>query len=78
MELDELIELLKDEQARRCVYGTRQGDGKTCDCKYDLRQMFGSSGAPKNWRPSREVTGCPEFRSLIRYLEAERERGQHG
>lgn len=61
----ELIEALKDEQHERCVYGTREGDGRTCDCKYNpypFRHPFKGRG---------EVTGCPELRAAIRVLENE-------
>ena len=70
-----LIEQLKDEQQKLCAYGTREGDGKTCDCKY-TRRMFLSE--PFNLRG--EITGCCEVRAAIQILvqqqkqEAERDR----
>lgn len=54
-EMDALIEALKDEQAARCAYGTREGDGRTCDCKYGA-PTFGLRG---------EMTGCPELRAAV-------------
>lgn len=58
----ETIEELKDLQNSFCAYGTREGDGKTCDCKYNpALDMMPFRG---------EVTGCPELRSAIRMLEA--------
>lgn len=70
-----LIEQLKDEQHKLCAYGTREGDGQTCDCKY-TRRMFLSE--PFNLRG--EITGCCEVRAAIQILvqqqkqEAERDR----
>lgn len=51
---EELVEALKDEQASRCLYGTREGDGRTCDCKF--YNPFGSNG---------EYSGCAELRRAI-------------
>lgn len=31
-----LTELLTDEQEERCAYGTREGDGRTCDCEFEM------------------------------------------
>lgn len=55
---DELVERLRDEQHKRCAYGTRDGDGQTCDCKFPLL------GRPN----SSEMTGCAELREAIRVL----------
>lgn len=55
-----LIEWLKDRQHEVCAYGTRDGDGRPCDCKY---------GGPAGERYHSEQNGCPEFRSAIRYLQ---------
>lgn len=54
----DLIERLRDEQNQRCCYGTRDGDGRTCDCKFGA-PTFGVRG---------EMTGCPELRTAIRLL----------
>jgi hypothetical protein len=51
----DLVEVLRDEQAKHCSYGTREGDGKTCDCKY--------ANPLRPWNP--EATGCPELRAAI-------------
>lgn len=56
----DLIERLCDEQANRCAYGTRDGDGRTCDCKYAMPLR----------PPTSETTGCPELRGAIRVLRA--------
>jgi hypothetical protein len=53
----ELVEALKDAQAERCAYGTREGDGRTCDCK------FGIPGVTVYGRG--EATGCAELRTAI-------------
>lgn len=55
----ELLSLLYDEQERRCAYGTREGDGRSCDCKF-MNPLF-----PNN----PEATGCPEMRAAIWVLE---------
>lgn len=57
MTTEELIEAMKDEQERRCAYGTREGDGRTCDCK------FGIPGSTKYGQG--EITGCAELRRAI-------------
>jgi acyl-CoA reductase-like NAD-dependent aldehyde dehydrogenase len=54
--LREAEELLTDLQENSCVYGTRDGDGKPCDCKYG------------GLRPSSEVTGCAEYRQAARLV----------
>jgi hypothetical protein len=54
-----VVRLLRDEQERRCAYATRDGDGRTCDCKYGAVDL-GARG---------ERTGCPELRAAIRLLE---------
>lgn len=53
-----LIEGLRDEQSRRCAYGSRDGDGRTCDCKY--------ASPLRPW--ASEATGCPELRAAIAVL----------
>lgn len=58
-----LIETMKDKQHDLCAYGTREGDGNTCDCKY-TRRMFLSE--PFNLRG--EITGCCEMRAAIQVL----------
>jgi hypothetical protein len=58
----ELIERLRDEQSARCLYGTREGDGRTCDCKFGA-PTFGVGG---------EMSGCPELRTAIWTLTGER------
>lgn len=58
MNTADLIEALTDKQAGVCAYGTREGDGRTCDCKYAM------PGQPRRG----EQTGCPELRSAIRML----------
>lgn len=68
-----LIESMKDQQHKLCAYGTREGDGATCDCKY-TRRMFLSE--PFNLRG--EITGCCEMRAaiqvLVRLQEQEKEK----
>lgn len=61
---DRLIEQLKDEQHKRCAYGSREGDGRTCDCKY-MPPMFMSD----HFVLRGEVTGCCELRSAIWTLQ---------
>lgn len=61
--MSRLIEQMKDEQNKLCAYGTREGDGRTCDCKY-TRRMFLSE--PFNLRG--EITGCCEMRAAIQVL----------
>lgn len=56
--MTDLIEQLKDEQNKLCAYGTREGDGRTCDCKFGATIALGG-----------EVTGCPELRTAIWVLE---------
>lgn len=60
--MNELIEKLKDEQHKVCAYGTREGDDKRCDCKYNPY--------PHAVEFRGEITGCPELRSAIRVLQA--------
>lgn len=60
--MDDLIEALKDKQHQVCAYGTREGDGRRCDCKY------GAHFKPIVFRG--EFTGCAELRAAIRVLEA--------
>jgi hypothetical protein len=62
--LTPLIEQLKDEQHKVCAYGTREGDGGTCDCKY-TRRLFLSEDAMLRG----ETTGCCELRAAIQVLE---------
>lgn len=57
--MNELIELLKNEQHKRCCYGTREGDGRTCDCKFSI--LFNKDSL----EPHGEYTGCPELRAAI-------------
>lgn len=64
MTTDELIEALTDEQHRRCGYGTREGDGRRCDCKYGLLPWILTP-------PGAETTGCPELRDAIRVLRGD-------
>lgn len=59
--MSDLIDLLTDEQARRCTYATREGDGRTCDCKFTF------PGHPHGG----EQNGCPEMRSAIWALQAD-------
>ena len=58
----QVIEVLKRIQHDACAYGTTDGDGRTCDCK------FGGNYLEKgnSWT---EQTGCPELRQAIRTLE---------
>ena len=60
---DKTLALLHGEQAARCGYRTRHGDGRTCDCKYGLAEVAGTRTA------GGERTGCPEFRSAIVAVE---------
>jgi hypothetical protein len=60
---EELIEALKDQQVARCSYGAREGDGKTCDCKFVPILMAGAAMI------GGERTGCCELRMAIRLLE---------
>ena len=58
---ERLLPVLRDMQNQRCVYGTTEGDGRMCDCKY-------------GWTPgtrNSEQTGCPELRQVIRTIEAQ-------
>lgn len=58
--VSDLIEQLKARQQYLCAYGTVEGDGKTCDCKYNpLPGIIPSRG---------EMTGCVELRQAIRAL----------
>lgn len=59
---EQLIEALRDAQQARCSYGTRDGDGQLCDCKY--------ATPLRPW--SQEATGCPELRAAIWALEDHR------
>lgn len=59
---DPIIEALKDAQHERCLYGTREGDGRTCDCKFHT--LFGSNS---------EATGCAELRVAIWVLTGDRQ-----
>lgn len=64
--LDELAEFLTNMQASVCDYGTRDGDGRTCDCK------FGYTPRSK-FLPSKggfEQNGCPELRQAARMIKA--------
>jgi hypothetical protein len=63
-DIDELIELLKDRQNSICAYGTREGDGGTCDCKYTNRMFLSQDFELKG-----EQTGCCELRAAIQILE---------
>lgn len=63
--IDELIEDLNDRQNEACAYGTREGDGRTCDCKYVLIVP----GANPSALFHGENTGCCELRQAIRVLE---------
>lgn len=56
----DLVEMLKDKQHELCAYGTREGDGKTCDCKFAQFPGDLLSG---------EKTGCAEMRKAIWTLE---------
>lgn len=58
-----LLESLRDAQQARCAYGTREGDGRTCDCKFGA-PTFGYKG---------EMTGCPEIRQAIWALDPTRQ-----
>lgn len=60
---ESLIEQLKDQQHKACAYGTREGDDKTCDCKY-LRGWYLSDPAVLVG----EATGCCELRAAIQIL----------
>lgn len=61
----ELLDGLLALQHNLCAYGTNEGDGGTCDCKYDLNlEAFGGPA----FTSRHEVTGCPEMRAAIRVL----------
>lgn len=62
--IDEAIEYARGLQSALCCYGTTQGDGRPCDCKY----FVGYENA-KYTGLSGEKTGCAEARALIEYLE---------
>lgn len=66
-DLDELIEELTDRQNGACAYGTREGDGKTCDCKYTARLFLGG-----DVNLGGERTGCCELRAAVQVLKAMR------
>ena len=55
-----LYRSLQHEQHRRCAYLTREGDGRTCDCKYGLGSL--------TLAPRGEMTGCPELRCALAAL----------
>lgn len=55
-----LLANLRAFQAEACCYGTKEGDGRMCDCKFSSPMYAKSS----------EQTGCPEARMLIRMLAA--------
>lgn len=58
--ISDLIAQLLARQQYLCAYSTREGDGRTCDCKYNpLPGIIPSRG---------EMTGCPELRQAIRAL----------
>ncbi len=59
---DELIATLTHEQHTRCAYLTREGDGRSCDCKFGLGSLVQSARG--------EMTGCPELRAAVRTLKA--------
>lgn len=61
---ERLIEQMKDNQHRVCAYGTREGDGKTCDCKYTPRMFLSEDVVLRG-----ETTGCCELRAAIQILE---------
>ena len=58
-------------QKKLCGYGTTNGDGKPCDCKFFVftdtidEQISGK----ESMNAHGEKTGCCEARSIIRYLE---------
>ncbi len=61
-----LLDVLLTKQHELCRYGTTDGDGRTCDCKYDPnldmfagRQLFGRGS---------EINGCPEMRAAVRIM----------
>ena len=62
---ERLIEQMKDNQHRVCADGTREGDGKMCDCKYTPIWMF----LPEDVVLRGETTGCCELRAAIQILE---------
>ena len=64
LNIDDLIEELKDRQNSVCAYGTREGDGMTCDCKYTDRMLLGEAFELRG-----ERTGCCELRSAVQILE---------
>lgn len=59
--IGEALSYARRLQEGACCYGTKEGDGRHCDCKF-LRegQMLSRSG---------ENTGCCEARALIIFLE---------
>jgi hypothetical protein len=57
--IDEAIKYARSLQAGACCYGTKQGDGRFCDCKFLSGEKF--SGG--------EQTGCCEARALVIFLE---------
>lgn len=57
----DLLGALRVFQAEVCAYGTREGDGRRCDCKF-----LGMIGT----KPGSEQTGCAEARTLIAMLAA--------
>ena len=61
-----LLDVLLAKQHELCGYATTDGDGKTCDCKYDPnldmfagRRLFGRGS---------EINGCPEMRAAVRIV----------
>lgn len=64
--IDEAIEYAAELQKRQCCYGTTEGDGRPCDCKFLQGPNQGSS----------EATGCCEARGLHRFLTLLKAKGE--
>jgi len=60
--LKEIRECAVTLQSSLCSYGTTEGDGKKCDCK------FASNGKLGN-KHSEDGCGCAEARAIIWFLD---------
>jgi hypothetical protein len=60
--IKEIVEGLKTIQHLLCAYGTKEGDGRVCDCKFvtpEWAEMYGKG----------EHNGCCEIRTAIWFIE---------
>lgn len=66
--LDKMLVYARMLQASRCGYGTKEGDGKQCDCKYLSMEDGPPPRTAKQKRWLGEQNGCCEARALVQYL----------